>query len=86
MRGRRFKSILTQRPYRLPSKKSQVNISESSLVSVHGEHITDNATEDVETAPGVFESRISEMNSDEREDVPLAKLLKNGLFSNVEPL
>ncbi|KAA0067516.1 uncharacterized protein E5676_scaffold530G00240 [Cucumis melo var. makuwa] len=66
-------------------KKSQVNISESSPVFVHHKHIVDSAVEDVETSPGVSESYISEMDSDEQDDVLLARLLKNGLFSNVEP-
>ncbi|KAA0058978.1 putative mitochondrial protein [Cucumis melo var. makuwa] len=43
------------------------------------------AAEDVETAPSVSESHISEMDLDERDDVPLATLLRKELFSNVEP-
>ncbi|KAA0058403.1 uncharacterized protein E5676_scaffold76994G00140 [Cucumis melo var. makuwa] len=38
----------------------------------------------VETELVVSESHMSEMDSDERDDVPLAKLLKNGLFSKSE--
>ncbi|KAA0059857.1 uncharacterized protein E5676_scaffold184G00580 [Cucumis melo var. makuwa] len=49
MRARCFKSTPTRRPYQLPSKKSQVNIFESSPISVHDEHISDCAAEDVET-------------------------------------
>ena len=85
MRDRHFKSTPTRRPYRLSSKKSQVNISESSPISVHDDLIADNAAEDIETAPGVSESHVFKMDSDERDNVPLARLLKNGLFSNVEP-
>ena len=50
---------------------------------MHDKHFADNAVENVETAPGVSESHISEMDSDERNDVLLAKLLKKALFSNV---
>ncbi|KAA0035184.1 uncharacterized protein E6C27_scaffold57G002860 [Cucumis melo var. makuwa] len=52
----------------------------------HSSKAVDEAPDSQTNMHGVFKSLISEMNSDEREDVPLAKLLKNGLFSNVEPL
>ncbi|KAA0067162.1 uncharacterized protein E5676_scaffold1567G00170 [Cucumis melo var. makuwa] len=54
MRGRCFKSTPSRRPYRLPSEKSQVNISESSPLSVHDENIADSVTEGVETAQRVI--------------------------------
>ncbi|KAA0048488.1 uncharacterized protein E6C27_scaffold61G001000 [Cucumis melo var. makuwa] len=80
MRGRCFISTPTRRPYCLPSEKSQVNISESSPIPLHDEHFADSVAEDVETTSGVFESHISEMDSDERDDVSLAKLLKKRYF------
>ncbi|KAA0033902.1 envelope-like protein [Cucumis melo var. makuwa] len=52
---------------------------------MHDEHTVDSAAEDVETTPGVFESHISERDSDERDDVLLDRLLKKGLSLNVEP-
>ncbi|KAA0041932.1 uncharacterized protein E5676_scaffold306G001340 [Cucumis melo var. makuwa] len=52
---------------------------------MHDENIVDIAAKGVETAPSVSESHNSKMDSDERDDVSLAKLLRKGLFSNVEP-
>ena len=42
---------------------------------MHDKHIANSTTEDVETAPSVFKPHISEMDSDERDDIPLARLL-----------
>ncbi|KAA0042025.1 uncharacterized protein E5676_scaffold306G002660 [Cucumis melo var. makuwa] len=85
MRGRCFKSTPTRRLYRLPSKKSKVNIYERSHLSVHDENMADSAAKGVETTPSVSETYIFEMDLDECDDVSLARLLRKGLFSNVEP-
>lgn len=84
-RGCCCKSTPTRRPYRLASEKPQVNVSESSHLSMHDEIIAENITEGVETTLSVSETYISEMDSDEHDDVPLARLLRKWLFSNVEP-
>ncbi|KAA0065426.1 uncharacterized protein E6C27_scaffold17G001030 [Cucumis melo var. makuwa] len=85
MMGRRFKSTPTRRPYRPPSKKIQVNTSNSPLLSMHDEQISSSAAENVEVDSVVSKTYISKMDSDEGDDVPLARLLKKSLFSTVEP-
>ncbi|KAA0055459.1 uncharacterized protein E5676_scaffold314G00330 [Cucumis melo var. makuwa] len=52
---------------------------------MHDEHIVSSAIENVEIEPIVSKTHISEIDSDERDDVPLTKLLKKDLFSTVEP-
>ncbi|KAA0055633.1 uncharacterized protein E5676_scaffold231G00940 [Cucumis melo var. makuwa] len=52
--------------------------SRTNMHGVRMRHIADSAAEDVETAPGVFESHVSKMDLDERDDVSLARLLKKG--------
>ena len=63
MRGRHFKSTLTQRMYHQPSEKPQVNAFESSHLSVHDEVIVESVAECVETAPSISKTHISEMDS-----------------------
>ena len=48
MRGLRFKSTPTRRLYRLSSKKSQVNPSDSSTLSMYDENIASSVAENVE--------------------------------------
>ena len=45
--------------------------------------IAGSAAESVETPPSVYETHTTDMDSNERDDVPLARLLKKGLFSIV---
>ena len=84
MRGGRFKSTPSQRPYHLPSEKNKVNPFDSPNFSIHDENVTSSAAENAKNEQVVSESHMSEMDLDEWEDVPLARLLKNGLFSNAE--
>ncbi|KAA0033040.1 uncharacterized protein E5676_scaffold121G00600 [Cucumis melo var. makuwa] len=51
---------------------------------VHNENVVSISAKNVESESIVFESHMSEMDSDERDDVSLARLLKKGLFSKVK--
>ncbi|XP_008462943.2 uncharacterized protein LOC103501207 [Cucumis melo] len=57
--------------------------SESTHVPDHEDVGAESAATIVETALSVSENNISNMNSNEQDDVPLAKLLKKGFISNV---
>ncbi|TYK01080.1 envelope-like protein [Cucumis melo var. makuwa] len=81
--GHCFKSTPSQRSYWLPSEKNQVTLSDSSSVSLHDENVASVLVDNVEYELVVSESRMSKIDLDERDDVPLARLLKKGLFSKV---
>ncbi|TYK22671.1 uncharacterized protein E5676_scaffold195G001160 [Cucumis melo var. makuwa] len=75
MRGLRFKSTPTRRLYRLSSKKSQVNPSDSSTLSMYDENIASSVAENVEmllrkglfstTEPNVVDVPVKSIHSDE---------------------
>ncbi|KAA0037815.1 uncharacterized protein E5676_scaffold1567G00670 [Cucumis melo var. makuwa] len=82
VRGQRFKSTPPRRSYRLPSEKSLLH--ESVLpesVPVVGESSI--PTSSVADAPRVPATNVSNMDSDDRDDVPLARLLKKTMIPDV---
>ncbi|TYK11263.1 envelope-like protein [Cucumis melo var. makuwa] len=88
VKGRRFKSTLPRRSYRLSSEKSQEEASnkfhESVLlesVSVVGESSVPASS--VAYAPQVPATTVSDIDSDDQDDVPLARLLKRTLILHV---
>ncbi|KAA0054585.1 uncharacterized protein E5676_scaffold22G00160 [Cucumis melo var. makuwa] len=85
VRGRRFKSTLPRRPYRIPSEKSHAYIPRGLTKSLHKEIDSGNVTKDAETVPTVSEAHFSDMNSDDLDDVPLARLLKKVAALDVVP-
>ncbi|KAA0047662.1 envelope-like protein [Cucumis melo var. makuwa] len=85
-RGRRFKSTPPRRPYWLPYEKSQgegsSRLHESVLpLPVVSESYVPGSS--VAHAPLVPETTVSDMDSDDWDDVPLARLLKRTLIPDV---
>ncbi|KAA0053527.1 envelope-like protein [Cucumis melo var. makuwa] len=89
MRGRRFKSTSPRRLYRLPSKKSQAEVSSRLFESLLETVDSPNPASLGAHAPNVPKSRLTNMDSDDLDDVPLARLLKKTIVSkhtlNVQP-
>ncbi|KAA0060125.1 envelope-like protein [Cucumis melo var. makuwa] len=76
VRGWQFKSTPPQRPYKLSSEKAHADIPCGSTESFHEETVSKNVMKDAETAPVVSEAYLSDMDSDDLDDVPLARLVK----------
>ncbi|TYK08882.1 uncharacterized protein E5676_scaffold1411G00040 [Cucumis melo var. makuwa] len=53
------------------------------ILRVHDDVVAKSAAKGVETAPSVSKTHILNMDSDEQDDVPLARLLKKGFVLNV---
>ncbi|XP_050946551.1 uncharacterized protein LOC103495162 [Cucumis melo] len=83
--GQRFKSTLPRRPYKLPSEKAHADISSGLSELIHEEIVYGNVMKDVETAPAASEARLSDVDSDDLDDVPLARLVKKVTAPNVVP-
>ncbi|KAA0042423.1 envelope-like protein [Cucumis melo var. makuwa] len=83
--GRRFKSTPPRRPYKLPSENAHVDIPSGSTELVHEEMVFGNAMKDDKTAPAVSEAHLSDMDSDDLDDVPLARLVKKVTAPDVVP-
>ncbi|KAA0059849.1 uncharacterized protein E5676_scaffold184G00510 [Cucumis melo var. makuwa] len=76
VRGRRFKSTPPWRPYKLSSEKAHADIPCGSTESFHEETVYENVMKDAETAPAASEAHLSDMDSDDLDDVPLPRLVK----------
>ncbi|XP_050938542.1 uncharacterized protein LOC103492876 [Cucumis melo] len=84
VRGHRFKSTPFQRPYRLPSEKVQGEASSRLQESLRSEVVPEVGESSVPGSLTVhahraFEAIVSDMDSDDQDDVPLIRLLKKPL-------
>ena len=83
MRGFRFKSTPPWRPYWLPFKKSQAEVSNRLSKSVPETVDSPNHAPSGTYAPNVPETLLFDMDLDDLDDVPSARLLKKTTIPEV---
>lgn len=81
MRGHHFKSTHSRSLYQLLCERNQVSLFDSLSVSLHDENVVEITLKNVKSEPVPSESHLFAFYFDERDDIPLASLLKKGLFT-----
>ncbi|KAA0054498.1 envelope-like protein [Cucumis melo var. makuwa] len=81
-----YQATSSEDVHEVPASKSTMHVvhaSESSYRLENDEFVAESAAKGIEIAPSVFETHISKMDSNEQDNVLLARLLKKDFVSNV---